>query len=87
MSANAATVAARDDPPFRLRRDLACLNHDPEVFFAAGPGVEVAKQVCRTCPAVDECREWAIETRQNVGVWGATTERDRRKILRRRHPC
>ena len=71
------------------RHRALCLNEDPELFFpigTTGPAatqVEDAKQVCRRCYVVDECLEWALETSQDAGVWGATSE-DERRVLKRR---
>jgi WhiB family redox-sensing transcriptional regulator len=33
---------------------------------------------------VIECGEYALETKQEYGVWGGLSERERRRILRRR---
>ncbi|HUE61162.1 MAG TPA: WhiB family transcriptional regulator, partial [Acidimicrobiales bacterium] len=30
------------------------------------------------------CLEWALAVREKDGVWGGATERERRRILRRR---
>ncbi len=62
-----------------------CNNHPPEVFFPSdGVGVEVAKKICATCPVADQCREYALANRIDHGVWGGTSERQRRRILRAR---
>ena len=41
-----------------------------------------AKEVCRRCDNRVDCLIWALETKQPYGVWGASTERDRRVMLR-----
>ncbi len=62
-----------------------CNNHPPEVFFPSdGVGVEVAKEICSTCPVIEPCLEYALENRVDHGVWGATSERQRRRILKAR---
>lgn len=43
-----------------------------------------AKAVCRRCPVKDSCLEWALSTRADFGVLGATTPRERHRL--RRHP-
>lgn len=44
-----------------------------------------ALALCGFCPVVRECREFAISTQQEYGVWGGLTEYDRgRKEPRRR---
>ena len=62
----------------------SCRNTDPDLFFP-GPNerTDEAVRICRGCPVVDECRDWALSTRVTYGVWGAMTERDRRRVLRR----
>lgn len=37
---------------------------------------EKAVKVCRTCPLIQECRQWAFNTRQ-YGILGGTTEAER----------
>ncbi len=62
-----------------------CSNHPPEVFFPSdGVGVEVAKKICSTCPVAERCREYALTNRIDHGVWGGTSERQRRRILKAR---
>jgi WhiB family redox-sensing transcriptional regulator len=39
---------------------------------------ERAKTVCRACPVLSECREYALVTREPYGVWGAMTPLERR---------
>lgn len=43
-----------------------------------------AKAMCRRCPVIAECLEWALDTAQPFGIWGGTTERDRRVIIKER---
>ncbi|MGH8901216.1 MAG: WhiB family transcriptional regulator [Egibacteraceae bacterium] len=70
------------------RDKAACRDMDVEFFFpqgTAGAALEQANQakaVCAGCPVVDACLEWALETNQDAGVWGAKTEDERRTIRR-----
>lgn len=70
------------------RDDAACRDTDPDLFFpvgTTGPAIEqieAAKEVCRACPATDECLQYALATNQDSGVWGATSEDERRKLRR-----
>ncbi|MGW7087597.1 WhiB family transcriptional regulator [Streptomyces sp. NPDC054871] len=72
------------------RHHAACLDEDPALFFpngTTGPWLLViadAKKVCARCPVMEQCLQWALETRQEYGVWGGYDERERRSILRRR---
>ncbi|MFB7483010.1 WhiB family transcriptional regulator [Streptomyces anulatus] len=67
----------------------ACREEDPELFFpvgTTGPAVvqaEEAKAVCRRCPVMERCLQWALDSGQDHGVWGATDEEDRRRMKRR----
>ena len=70
------------------RHKAACLDENPELFFPIGTTgraveqAERAKAVCRTCPVTTPCLQWALETRQDAGIWGGLTE-DERRVLRR----
>lgn len=72
------------------RFKAACLSQDPELFFPigdVGPAldqIEKAKAVCRTCPVVAECLEWALDTGQDFGVWGGLSEAERLQVRRKR---
>ena len=62
-----------------------CRNYPPSAFFPSdGVGVDRARKICRTCPVIEPCLEYALEHRIDHGVWGATSERERRRILKRR---
>ncbi|TWD25250.1 transcription factor WhiB [Streptomyces sp. T12] len=71
------------------RHSAACRTEDPELFFpigTSGPALmqtEQAKAVCRRCPVQEQCLEWALETGQSIGVWGGTSETERRALKRR----
>lgn len=64
-----------------------CQQVDPELFYpekGAGPNkVRQAKQVCAACPVKPECRQWAIANDEVYGVWGGTSETERRRIRER----
>ncbi len=38
--------------------------------------------ICQACSVVDECLQYALRTRQTVGVWGMHTPQDRRNLKR-----
>jgi WhiB family redox-sensing transcriptional regulator len=64
----------------------ACRDSDPDVFFpigTTGPAleqIETARRICTACLASDECLEFALATNQEAGIWGGTTEEERRKL-------
>lgn len=62
-----------------------CHNVPPSTFFPSdGVGVESAKKVCLGCRVRTPCLEYALVNRIDHGVWGGTSERERRRILRQR---
>jgi WhiB family redox-sensing transcriptional regulator len=68
------------------RKDAACRDTDPDLFFPIGTTgqameqIEAAKAVCRTCEAQEACLEFALATNQESGVWGGRSEEERRKL-------
>lgn len=70
------------------RDDAACLHADPDLFFPigpAGPGlhqVDQAKRICLACPVRTPCLTWALSQGVLSGIWGGTTEDERRAIRR-----
>jgi WhiB family redox-sensing transcriptional regulator len=71
------------------RNRAACLDQDPELFFPVGTTgsalvqIEEAKVICRRCEVLETCLKWAIETRQDAGVWGGLSSDERRALKRR----
>ena len=62
-----------------------CSDKPPSLFFPSdGVGVEVAKKICAECPSKEPCLEYALSHRIDHGVWGGTSERQRRRILKAR---
>lgn len=62
-----------------------CRDIPPSTFFPNdGVGVDVARRICAECPVQRPCLEYALTERIDHGVWGGTSERERRRILRRR---
>ncbi|MGW5652591.1 WhiB family transcriptional regulator [Streptomyces humi] len=53
-------------------------------MFAEGTAQNDAKSVCAGCPVRLECLAHALDHREEHGVWGAMTERERRALLRSR---
>lgn len=63
--------------------DGRCKELPPELFFPSdGVGVERARRVCKNCCVRDDCLEYALSQRIDHGVWGGTSERERKRILK-----
>ena len=63
----------------------ACRGADPGLFFAATDGgdTRTAQRICAGCPVRDDCLDWALMAGVSYGVWGGTTEQERRRLVRR----
>ncbi|MGW0705528.1 WhiB family transcriptional regulator [Streptomyces sp. NPDC002643] len=78
----------RGDYATYWRERAACLREDPDLFFPIGAGgltleqIDAAKAVCARCSVLEQCLEWAVETGNVEGVWGGTTESERRAMRR-----
>lgn len=69
----------------RWMRDGNCRNFPAEAFCPSdGVGVDAARAICATCKVKEPCLEYALEQRIDHGVWGGCSERERRRILKRR---
>ncbi|WP_436793325.1 WhiB family transcriptional regulator [Actinospongicola halichondriae] len=63
----------------------SCRGVDPDIFFPdRGDSLAPAKAVCAECIVRDECLEYALANGERFGVWGGTSERERRRIRRAR---
>ena len=78
----------RADVAFNWRDAAACRDTDPDLFFPVGTTgaavdqITAAKAVCALCPVGHQCLQFALATNQDSGVWGGTSEDERRKIRR-----
>jgi len=71
------------EQPWRKHGECQGLNAD--VFFpATEEDAEEAQAICSRCAVQEACLEYALNRNEKDGVWGGATERDRRRILRRR---
>lgn len=68
------------------RDDAVCRHADPDLFFpiaTAGPAldqIDQAKRICHACPVQQRCLASALELGIESGIWGGTTEDERRAI-------
>ena len=83
-STRRSTGAERTD----WRDHAVCSHLEPDLFFpvstsgASLTDIEAAKRVCQRCPVTTPCLRWALDLGQVSGIWGGTTEEERR-VLRR----
>ena len=69
------------------RKQAACRGLDVEAFYPVtedDADAAEAKAVCAVCPVRQACLEHALAHREREGIWGGTTERERRRIVRQR---
>ena len=81
-------MTALDNRAERWSR-AACSTADPDLFFpisSSGPAVHQAKRakaICARCEIRQACLDYAIDAGPVQGVWGGTTERERRMLKQR----
>ncbi|MFM9780401.1 WhiB family transcriptional regulator [Streptomyces scabiei] len=68
-------------------------HHDPDLWYPEGQSspfrwqIAEAKEICNTeCPVRQTCLEWALEHRQDTGIWGGMSELERSALHGRRRP-
>jgi len=70
-----------DDVDWRER--ALCAEVDPELFYPdTGQPAAPAKNICRACEVRTDCLSWAMANGELFGVWGGTTERERKAMRR-----
>jgi WhiB family redox-sensing transcriptional regulator len=68
------------------KRQANCMGVDPDLFFPErGSSTREAKEVCRGCVVREDCLEFALNNGEKFGIWGGLSERERRRIRRRRN--
>lgn len=61
--------------------DANCRGMNPAVFHPErGRSAGEIKAICEDCPVKIECLDMALADRSLLGIWGGTSERQRRKI-------
>ena len=61
-----------------LQADVA----DALFFPGRGHSGERARTICATCPVRAECLQHALEVGEKFGIWGGTSEKERRELKR-----
>ena len=58
----------------------ACNGATAKFFPARGESTAEAEAVCAVCPVILECRDFGLMNNLKHGIWGALSDRERRKI-------
>ncbi|MGH3649532.1 MAG: WhiB family transcriptional regulator [Acidimicrobiia bacterium] len=70
------------------RARAACSGYPNTLFFPSTDGaheetIERAKTICAVCRVIDDCLAYALETNQRSGIWGGTSEKERKSLRRK----
>lgn len=81
-------IIFEDEKAFKVEEpwmlEAHCKVTDTDMFPSDGVGVTNAQRVCGGCAVRAECLEFALTKREEHGVWGGASEKERRRILRSR---
>ena len=84
---NTGSIQLTTELTAEWRDRAACSGFQNTIFFPVGDTdastIERAREICMNCQVNVDCLEYALETNQRAGIWGGTTE-DERKSLRRK---
>lgn len=70
--------------PASFWADGACRHLPADLFHPErGESTKDAKAVCAACTVRIPCLEWALANHEKFGIWGGTSERERRRIRHR----
>lgn len=75
----------RVNAPGEWIEDAACARVGGDSWYpekGESDVAEDAKRVCRRCPVLAECLDYAIANGEKHGIWGGTNERQRRRLAR-----
>lgn len=70
------------EPEVTWEDSALCAQADPEAFFPEGGSVVRAKKVCERCQVRIECLKFALDHDMAFGIWGGTSELERRFMRR-----
>jgi WhiB family redox-sensing transcriptional regulator len=74
-----------DSDDLEWQEDALCAETDPEAFFPdKGGSTRAAKRICQRCGVRSECLEHALVNGERFGIWGGLSERERRKLEKKR---
>lgn len=79
-----------DEPEPDWRDQAECRGYDPEDWFPVSElesGTALAhvahvKSICSCCPVIDSCLSWALSAKEQHGIWGGMTAKERASLKR-----
>ncbi len=83
-------IANRGDEVWQIK--AACRGPHAVVFFPPSrperkderlARERAAKEICRTCPVLQDCLSYAVRIRETNGIWGGLNEAERKLIIDR----
>lgn len=85
MSEKAAKLSGKEERDWQLRAE--CAGADPSIFFhpegergkAREQRIKRAKEFCRACTVLEQCREYALKAEEPYGIWGGMSEAERQR--------
>lgn len=65
-----------------------CSGMDPNIFFNDEKSLDkhylgVVREICSNCAVSADCLQTALSNDDAFGIWGGTTERERRRMKKR----
>lgn len=63
--------------------DAACQGSEIDFYSESFAAVLAAKRLCRSCPVLAQCQDWAL-VHEEFGIWGGTEARERARMRRER---
>lgn len=65
--------------------EALCAQTDPDIFYPEkGGSTAPATSICNNCSVRAECLEYAVSNDIRHGIWGGTSDNDRKRIARQR---
>lgn len=74
-------------PDPKWSRHARCRGSNTNTFYphpSDNATAVVARAICASCPVADACLDYALGIGEPHGIWGGTSERQRRKLRRAR---
>lgn len=69
--------------PLNWMDDALCREVGTDIFFPdTDTHPRTALNICRRCDVEIECLDYALQIGPVAGIWGGTTEKDRRRLKR-----